>query len=163
MVFGEALVDAYRIETELARYPRVMVMSDIVRDIEGYCAQAPSWKAALDNRLLQSSDGPWYVHVLRTVESDVAEAHHQNINGVIGSGPVLEAYDELRKQMQRRFDQSVDNPRHFEKVQWFARYWNKSTPFGTKNNLTVVGPGLDVAEWTIAGQSDGLGRVDKIY
>jgi hypothetical protein len=47
MVFGEALVDAYRVETQLARYPRVIVMSDIVRDIEGYCEQASNWKGAL--------------------------------------------------------------------------------------------------------------------
>jgi hypothetical protein len=26
--------------------------------------------------------------------------------------------------IQRRFNESVDNPRHFEKVKWFAECWN---------------------------------------
>jgi hypothetical protein len=33
-------------------------------------------------------------------------------------------YHKPRQQIQRRFDEATDEPQHFEKVQWFARYWN---------------------------------------
>ena len=32
----------------------------------------------------------------------------------------------MAAKIQEQFDASVDNPRVFEKVQWFARYWNET-------------------------------------
>jgi len=34
-----------------------------------------------------------------------------------------------------------DNPRHFEKVQWFARYWNKHMK-SSQALPRITGPGL---------------------
>jgi len=30
--------------------------------------------------------------------------------------------------IELRLDEAMDNPRHFEKVLWFARYWNDNNP-----------------------------------
>jgi hypothetical protein len=43
-----------------------------------------------------------------------------------GSEHQLARYAKMGEMIQRRFDESVDAPRHFEKVQWFANYWNIS-------------------------------------
>jgi hypothetical protein len=47
-----------------------------------------------------------------------------------------------RWRMEQRLQESFDNPRHFEKVVWFAKYWNDAAAtFGTKN---IAGPGIDI-------------------
>jgi hypothetical protein len=55
----------------------------------------------------QGSDGPFYLHILAGMEHKV------------------DAAQAAANMIQRRFDESVDNPRHFEKVKWFAEYWNE--------------------------------------
>jgi hypothetical protein len=54
MVFGEALVKAYSLENEVARYPQIMITSDVVADAKIY-----------DNNFLtelvrKASDGPYF-------------------------------------------------------------------------------------------------------
>jgi hypothetical protein len=41
-VFGEALVQAYHLEHDVANYPRIMVRSDVVEDVRKYFAECPS-------------------------------------------------------------------------------------------------------------------------
>jgi hypothetical protein len=140
MVFGEALVKAYHLERDVVRYPRVMVVREIASDIERYVQQG---NRVLQNRMKQSADGPLFLHVLRNVEAAIAAEHTQNITRRPGDSEVLAEYDKLAEQIQQRFDEATDNPRHFEKVKWFAGYWNEAVPFGTKNFRSITGPGLD--------------------
>lgn len=117
MVFGEALLNAYALEHEVVRFPRIMLTRDVVQDIRQHLGKDhPSF-------IRQADDGPYYLHVLRRLELTVdtlrtkaPEAPSAEIN--------LPYYREIARKLQKRFDESVDNPRHFEKVQWFARYWN---------------------------------------
>jgi hypothetical protein len=140
MVFGEALVQAYHLEREVVRYPRVMVVREIECDIRQYTKQGYE---VLENRLKRSEDGPLFLHVLRNVEAAVHAEHNLNINRKPGDSELLAEYDKFADQVQRRFDEATDNPRHFEKVKWFAQYWNESLPFGTKNFRNITGPGLN--------------------
>jgi hypothetical protein len=45
--------------------------------------------------------------------------------------------------LRQRLTESMDNPRHFEKVKWFASYWNESIPAGAKEVERITGFGLD--------------------
>jgi hypothetical protein len=36
MVFGEALVEAYRLESEVARFPRIMLAPEVADDVNGF-------------------------------------------------------------------------------------------------------------------------------
>jgi hypothetical protein len=65
MAFGEALVRAYRFEQEVARYPRIMITSDVAKDINDFL-EKDIWE--FSNYLLQADDGPYYLHVLGLVE-----------------------------------------------------------------------------------------------
>jgi hypothetical protein len=58
--------------------------------------------------------------------------------------------------IQKKFDESVDNPRHFEKVQWFARYWNESVDH---QELFIYGSGLSTVR--PAGQSEPIHAVQS--
>jgi hypothetical protein len=122
MVFGEALVQAYDLETKVVQYPRIMILSDVAADAEKY---------RLTAFLKQADDGPNFLHVLRDI--------HDEIDAL---PPVLhETYYDMKEIIERKFAESIDNPSHFKKVQWFAKYWNESLP-PNATSFRVLGPGL---------------------
>ena len=127
MVFGEALISAIRLEREIVRFPRVMVTSAVAVEI-----QQDSEKYG-EGIIIQGDDGPYYLHVLRDLSS-------------LPVGNV-DLFITIRNQIQRRFDEAVDNPRHFEKVQWFANYWNATMPDGIPGLEPIKGPGLNIVRW----------------
>lgn len=147
MVFGEALVRAYDLETTVARYPRVVVAKEVMDDINelsrGLFEDVP-------NRVMpyirQSDDGPYFVHVLRTVAERVSQMHVNNLNKPPKEQERLEDYERMQDMVQKRLDEAVYQPRHFEKVQWFALYWRKFVPFGVSGFKTLTGPGMDKIE-----------------
>ncbi len=67
MIFGEALVRAYQLESEVVRYPRVMVTRDVWLDYQHYVEDEGD-NGSLANWLKQATDGPWFVHTLRAME-----------------------------------------------------------------------------------------------
>jgi hypothetical protein len=48
---------------------------------------------------------------------------------MFGPGSPAFRYMTIRETIQQKFNESVDNPAHFEKLQWLAHYWNST--FGT--------------------------------
>jgi hypothetical protein len=54
----------------------------------------------------------------------------------------ISEYNGMAEQIQMRFKESVDNPRHFEKVQWFAKYWNNTVANLDGAVKRVTGPGV---------------------
>jgi hypothetical protein len=148
MVFGEALIRAYELESSIVRFPRVMITRDILQDIEGFYS---GLFAANENiftpHIEQGDDGPSYVHVLRGISSTIATLQLENINLPPEKQHSLEEFANIQAIIQKRLDESTDNPRHFEKVQWFARYWNKHVPFGATKFTPITGPGMDIVTW----------------
>lgn len=140
MVFGDALVRAYDLESTVARYPRVMVTRGIIEEItESTQGFFRDQRQLYEIHLEQADDGPHYVHVLRNVASEISRIQIENLNLRPEKQHSLEEYERMRDTIQRRLSESVDDPRHFEKVQWFARYWNKCSPY-----IPVTGPGMEV-------------------
>jgi hypothetical protein len=54
----------------------------------------------------------------------------------------LSRFVAIQQRIQQRFSESVDTPRYFEKVQWFANYWNLSLGEDIDVLKLVTGPGL---------------------
>jgi hypothetical protein len=152
VVFGEALVRAYRLESEVVRFPRTMATNDVVADIETYALEAGGETFA--NWIKQADDGPRYVHTLRTIEARVAGIRLDNINKRPEDQESFEEFQKIQDLIQMRFNQSFDNPRHFEKTQWFADYWNSCLPFGLDDWKKIEGPGLNRVERIGIGPSD---------
>ena len=67
-VFGEALVKAYHFESEVAKYPRIVVTREVRDDMISYIARANGIYPKMDI-LRQSSDGPMYLDKLQPVIS----------------------------------------------------------------------------------------------
>jgi hypothetical protein len=134
MAFGEALIKAYQYESTVVRYPRIMVLSDVVADTQKL-KHLPNVFAA---NLKQADDGPMFLHVLRKMQADM---------NALPLGPdnddtnALGEYDRIKTIIEERYRDAMDNPRHFEKVQWFAKYWNASLP-ANATSYRVLGVGL---------------------
>jgi hypothetical protein len=140
-VFGEALVRAYLLERDVVRYPRIMITRDVTLDLYKYSHSDATLRAKLDNYVHESDDGPSFLNVLRRASSEVAEALKANPDVDFEEDEELAYYGEVRNRIQNRFIASKDNPRHFEKVQWFAKYWNKNVLAG-RGLSRISGPGL---------------------
>jgi hypothetical protein len=135
MVFGEGVVRAHRYESTVARYPRIMLPREIVADVN-QCLNEDRFQKVFNGQVRRSKDGPQYLHVLRLsaqikdMKSDSSERHK-----------LLATLTDIRNHIQRRLDEAMDEPSHFEKVHWFADYWNEVF-FGVDGLKRIEGPGL---------------------
>jgi hypothetical protein len=138
MVFGQALIEAYQLESNIARYPRIMVSREVFDD-----ANNDGRGNNLGSHILQSEDGPYYLHVLRMMAAEISIAAREK--------PIPDASDNedvafvlfAGRHLQRRLNESVDDPKIFEKVRWFANYWNEHVErLGQQYRIT--GPGLGI-------------------
>jgi hypothetical protein len=99
----------------------------------------PTWLG--DRQLRQSSDGPVYLHVLGPIVHLLRKADAPYTALSPREQDNASKYRRIQSIVQERYGKSMDTPRHFEKVQWFASYWNKeiTASFG----LRIRGVALD--------------------
>jgi hypothetical protein len=130
MVFGPALVEAFRLESEVVKYPRVMVHSTVLHEAKRSVGKN------YREHLRFSDDGPCFLHVLRWLDMAMALTEPPK------DYPAT-LLPHCQSMIQKRFRQAIDEPRHFEKVQWFARYWNSIVPPKPKSGIArIKGAGL---------------------
>jgi hypothetical protein len=141
MVFGEALVQAYRVESEVACFPRIVVTREVRDDIIVYQMQKETSLTMKD--LQQSDDGPMHLDVLKPVTTLLQFRLNPYNKLTQDQRSEYLRYESISRKIQQRFEESMDNPRHFEKVQWFARYWNNAIPRLATDFPRVHGAGLD--------------------
>ena len=129
MVFGEALVRAHYFESEVAKFPRIVVAREVREDIISFASQ-PKGNLPYPTMsiLRQSSDGPMYLDVLQPVVSLLEKKEHPYKKLTPAEEILRRRYLQIKDKIQQRYEESMDNPRHFEKVCWFARYWNDAIP-----------------------------------
>jgi hypothetical protein len=134
-VFGDALIKAYTLEQEVVRFPRIMLTKDVVDD-----AMASAKRDEFQEHIRQAEDGPYFVHILWKLWMLLDLIHRHDYEN---EEPDLTFYAHIRQMIERKFWESVDTPRHFEKVQWFCRYWNGSIINIRTSVGRISGPGLD--------------------
>lgn len=134
VVFGNALIRAYELESTVARYPRIMLTKEVAEDIKKYQGEDPQY----GDSVRQADDGPFFLHSLAMINANL-DARETDEDRETQSGH----FNILWQRLQHRFDESVDSPKHFEKVKWFARYWNESTSKYRRFVNPVTGPGMN--------------------
>jgi hypothetical protein len=129
MVFGKALIQAYSFESEVAKYPRIMVAREVREDIIRFSTKPRSATTVPKaDWLKQSSDGPMYLDVLQPVVSLFKKNEHPHQSLSPAERITYRQYMSIKERIQQRYEESMDTPRHFEKVKWFAQYWNEVIP-----------------------------------
>ena len=136
IVFGDALVQAHYLESQIARYPRVIIPSVLATKYD--------FAEPFENRLIYSDDGPMFVHMLRRLKHAPLD-DFVNDYGITPNKPIFSDYGLIRRKIQDCYHRAIDDPRIFEKVKWFAAYWNKSLPdhVGPIGLVTGMALGVD--------------------
>ena len=135
-VFGEALIRAYNLESKVAKYPRIMLTKQVHDD-----AEASNLAHYFKNHIQQADDGPFFLDVFRHLKDRLEIAKKQLVDN--RPHPMLFRFATIRDKIQERFDNSVDTPTHFEKVQWLANYWNITFRNEADPSFHgITGPGL---------------------
>jgi hypothetical protein len=110
VMFGPAFIEAYRIEQNITKYPRVLLSKDTYEDHKA----GPKTRFAV--RL--SEDGPPYVYAFQMLEFML------NNNETRKEG--IERAAKCRITIQSLLNRSIHNPRHYEKLRWLAILWNST-------------------------------------
>jgi hypothetical protein len=119
MIFGEALIRAYDLENTVVKYPRIMVHSRVLS-----CLSDDVVGISCKSNVLASDDGPLYLNTLSRMSYDL----NASANGPYKDAMAPQRYNAIKDKLDRRYIDALDNPAHFEKVKWFAEYWNRSLP-----------------------------------
>jgi hypothetical protein len=131
VVFGSALVRAYELESTVALYPRVMMTREVAADIQHYAKE----DSQIGQYVRQAEDGPYYFHFLSVLDRIFAGPGDEGQRSV-----TAQHFNHWVAMIQQRFDESVDDPRHFEKVKWLAEYWNANSAPYRRYLGRVTGP-----------------------
>jgi len=69
-----------------------------------------------------------YLDILQPVVSLLRKDDHPYETLSVDEKARYRQYLSIRDRIQQRYEESMDTPRHFEKVRWFAQYWNDAIP-----------------------------------
>ena len=114
-VVGPAIITAHEYESKVARHPRILVIRDLRKMMER--------SKHLKQFMSECSDGPRHLHVLYDVEKffrgvpQIGEAHARQ---QLTFSYVMAA----RRALDDALEATADFPEQFEKVKWFAKYFN---------------------------------------
>jgi hypothetical protein len=109
MVFGIGMNEAYRLESNIAIMPRVILSYKAYDYVKSLKDQI--WIAYREELFLRDNDGVWFLHFLRDFQWDDDEN-------------LLAIGDRIRAVIQHQFHSMVDRPSVYSKIEWVAKYWN---------------------------------------
>jgi hypothetical protein len=128
IVFGDALLDAYHLESKIAKFPRVILSRTVFCDAEQYASSDEPWRTYFNSRLIKADDGPAFLHVL--MDLDAFNRAPRNLSSNADQHPLFLAGSTIRKRILHGLNDAMDRPQHFEKIKWFADYWNRTVCAG---------------------------------
>lgn len=116
VAFGPAFLNAYYLESTIANYPRVVVDRSVHNDYRARNKQ--TWETGeFAPRLTHADDGPVYLDIFRKFKK---------LSGPRVASQLMTTGQSCRACIQNQLNNSIYNPRHFEKLSWLARYWNSA-------------------------------------
>lgn len=125
IVFGKGVNEAYRLETNIARVPRIMLSQTAVAAANQWHVAGGAWESYKDKFLMRSSDGVWFVHVL-------ADLRNWRLGGEEQIA-LIEQCNLFTSVVQGMIDETVESPNIYEKIKWLAIYlnWSLEHQYGT--------------------------------
>jgi hypothetical protein len=123
ILFGDAMVEAYDIETKVAGHPRIVLSKRVWLDSQLAAQAEPTWATYHSSRLIRAADGPAFLHVLCEYQAFNMTERDASPPGT-RKHPTYLRGERVRKAIAERLEEAMDAPDHFLKVRAFAEYWN---------------------------------------
>jgi hypothetical protein len=123
ILFGDAMVEAYDIETKVAGHPRIVLSKRVWLDSQLAAQAEPTWATYHSSRLIRAVDGPAFLHVLCEYQAFNMTERDASPPGT-RKHPTYLRGERVRKAIAERLEEAMDAPDHFLKVRAFAEYWN---------------------------------------
>lgn len=121
IVFGVGVNEAYRLESMVARMPRIVLGARAFDAAERYARQNEVWATYRNARLLRDRDGVWFLNYL----TELGSINRQNSsNPDVLPHPLCEVGRSIQCIIQEKLDRTLDQPDVYAKLEWFALYWN---------------------------------------
>jgi hypothetical protein len=114
VLFGPAVIEAYELESQVAKYPRILVTEEVRKEAWGY--HTGRWEGRL---FVQDSDGCWFINVLTPSMSNwtALSAANQDVS-------YREHLQAVRKWLSRELPRAQNNLGHLSKLRWLASHLN---------------------------------------
>jgi hypothetical protein len=121
MVFGVAVNEAYRLESTIAKFPRIVLSARAFEASNEYTHTDEIWATYRQSRLLRDRDGVWFLNHL----NDLSCFNRQEpVSPDALKHPLCIVGRNVRKIIQSKLDTTLDKPEIYAKIEWLARYWN---------------------------------------
>jgi class 3 adenylate cyclase len=126
VVFGVAVNEAYRLESVVAKVPRVVLSARAIDAANRYAQEHEIWETYRNSRLLRDADGVWHLNYL----TELGIFNRQDpSNFSMTVHPIAVVGRSLQDIIQAKIDGTLDQPDVYAKIEWLARYWNAEVAF----------------------------------
>jgi hypothetical protein len=116
VLFGPGIVDAYRLESDVAKYPRILVTESVREAVWGY------HEGLCKGRLLERDiDGCWFVNLLVPSLSSWTP-----LSGPATPQDVRSHLKKVRRSLTDAWQRAQGNAGHMSKVWWLVHRFNKA-------------------------------------
>jgi len=155
IVFGQALIDAYQLETKSAKYPRIILSNKLIKELN-YPIENKKDRYPYHQYINRFDDGcvgfhqMIYYQVLNSWSEIKPEILKKNLN-------------KIRKNIIEGLDNSFENPEVFEKFNWLKTQYNNLIIFKDSTSDEEIKKPIKELNENISGQNIHYSYRDKFY
>ncbi len=158
-VFGQALIDAYQLETKSAKYPRIVLSDKLIRELK-YPIETKRNRFPYHQYIDRFEDGCIGFHQM--IYYQVIESWTE-----MTSEKMIDSLAKVRKTIINGLDNSFENPDVFEKFKWLKEQYNKliilsDFDFNSKTDENIKMKIRDLNDG-ISGQNIHYSYTDNFY
>lgn len=158
-VFGQALIDAYHLETKSAKYPRIVLSDKLIRELN-YPIETKRNRFPYHQYIDRFEDGCIGFHQM--IYYQVIESWTE-----MTSEKMIDSLAKVRKTIINGLDNSFENPDVFEKYKWLKEQYNKliilsDFDFNNKTHENIKMKIRDLNDG-ISGQNIHYSYTDNFY
>lgn len=155
IVFGQALIDAYQLETKSAKYPRIILSNKLIKELN-YPIENKKDRYPYHQYINRFEDGCVDFHqmIYYQVSSNSSEMEPETLKKKL---------NKIRKNIIDGLDDSFENPEVFEKFNWLKTQYNNLIIFKDSTSDEEIKKPIKELNENISGQNIHYSYTDKFY